>query len=129
MELCIITPDQLNSDFYKISDFFITHYDKNIETELKPDDQQLLDDIANKLNEIASTQNVNFNKDGFKTLIKKLYIYDFTQFGGKDGLTPYSTPNKFDLFAIIMLISSIFLLYISFLKFNELSQRAKTALE
>lgn len=126
MEVCI-TPEQLNTDFDKISEFFITHYDKNIETELTPDDQQLLDDVSNKLNELASTQNVNFNKDGFKTLIKKLYVYDFTQFGGEDGIVPYSgkktnPPNKFDLFAIIILISSIFLLYISFLKFNELSQ-------
>ena len=128
MDVCVM-PQQLNSDFDKVSDILIQHYDKNIETQLNSDEQQLLDEIADKLNEIATAQNINFNKDGFKTFVKKLYVYDFTQFGGDpdDELVPYSRkksymPNKFDFFAILILIGSIFILYISFVKFNELSQ-------
>jgi hypothetical protein len=128
MDVCI-TPQQLNSDFDKISDILIQHYDKNIETQLNSDDQQLLDEIADKLNEIATAQNINFNKDGFKTFVKKLYVYDFKQFGGDpdDELVPYSRkksymPNRYDFIAILLFICSIFILYISFVKFNELSQ-------
>ena len=101
---------------------------------MNPDDQKLLDDVSDKLNEIATTQNINFNKDGFKTFIKKLYVYDFTQFGGDpdDQIVPYgrdgdsrrrvNSPNRVDFAAIIALVFGIFLIYISYVKFNELSQ-------
>ena len=133
MDTCV-TRQQLNSDFDKISELFIRHYDKNIETQLNPHDQQLLDEVSDKLNEIADAQNINFNKDGFKTFIKKIYVYNLTQFGGDsddeeddEEETPYSIqnsylPNRYDFFAIIIFFASIFLLYISFVKFNELSQ-------
>jgi hypothetical protein len=142
MDTCV-TRQQLNSDFDKISELFIRHYDKNIETQLNTHDQQLLDEVSDKLNEIANAQNINFNKDGFKTFIKKIYVYNLTQFGGDsddeeddeedddektdDEKTPYSRqnyylPNRYDFFAIIIFFASIFLLYISFVKFNELSQ-------
>lgn len=128
MDVCVM-PQQLNSDFDKVSDILIQHYDKKIETQLNSDEQQLLDEMADKLNEISNAQNINLNKDGFKRFVKKLYVYDFTQFGGgpPDELVPYSRkksymPNKYDFFAILLLISSIFILYISFVKFNELSQ-------
>ena len=44
MDTCV-TRQQLNSDFDKISELFIRHYDKNIETQLNPHDQQLLDEV------------------------------------------------------------------------------------
>ena len=133
MDTCV-TRQQLNSDFDKISELFIRHYDKNIETQLNPHDQQLLDEVSDKLNKIANAQNINFNKDGFKTFIKKIYVYNLTQFGGDsddeeddEEETPYSRqnsylPNRYDFFAIIIFFAAIFLLYISFVKFNELSQ-------
>jgi len=137
MNICI-TPEQLNNDFSKISDIFMERYKKGQVTQLNFDDQQLLDDVSDKLNKIATTQNINFNKEGFKTFIKKLYVYDFTQFGGgdfDDQIVTYdrddnndasrrsvNSPNKFDLFAIIAVVVGIFVIYISYLKFNELSQ-------
>lgn len=134
MNICI-TPKQINNDFSNISDIFMERYKKGKITQLNSDDQKLLDDVADKLNKIATTQNVNFNKEGFKTFIKKLYVYDFTQFGGGDSddqIVTYDSdsdtkrsvnpPNKFDLFAIIAVVVGIFVIYISYLKFNELSQ-------
>lgn len=132
-DICI-TPDQLNSDFAKISNMFMERYQKGKVAQLNPDDQKLLDDVSDKLNEIATTQNINFNKDGFKTFIKKLYVYDFTQFGGDpdDQIVPYgrdgdsrrsvNSPNRVDFAAIIALVFGIFLIYISYVKFNELTQ-------
>jgi len=126
MDVCVM-PQQLNLDFDIVSVILIQHYNKNIETQLNSDEQQLLNEISDKLNEIATAQNINFNKDGFNTFVKKLYVCNFTQFGGIDELVPHSTekscrPNKLDFFAIIAFVGAIFILYISFVKFNELSQ-------
>jgi hypothetical protein len=126
-EQCL-TPIQFNSYLEKLSGLLMQHYEKNIETSLNTDDEEFLNMIADKLNQIANSENIKFNKQGFKTFVKKIFVYDFIQFGGNgDNIVPYSNkkinpPNMYDFFAIIMMIASIFLLYISFVKFNDLSQ-------
>lgn len=110
---------QLISDLDIISQVLIERYDKNITTTLNDDDEELLNYIYDVLNKIANSQNIRLNEDGFKNFIKKITKYDVTQIGGNgDKRLLY----KYDFFAIVMMVASIFLLYISFLKFNELSQ-------
>jgi hypothetical protein len=123
-EICL-SPDKLKSEFEKISQMLMQHYDKNIETQLQPDDENFLNEVADKLDILTNNAGIEFNREGFKTLVKKLYVYDFTQFGGVNGLVPYSNrrgPNKYDFFSIIALVVSIIMLYIAFIKFNDLAK-------
>lgn len=124
-----LTPVELKNDLHEMSDLLMQHYDKNMETVLEKEDETFLNEVSLKLNELAKGEKVKFNKDGFKTFIRKLFVYDLLKFGGDDGenVVPYSKknkkmPNKYDFFAIVMLIASIFILYISFLKFKDLTE-------
>jgi len=125
-----LTPIELtNNDLEKMSDLLMQHYDKNLETVLEKEDERMLDELATKLNKLAKGEKVKFNKEGFKTFIRKLFVYDLLKFGGDDGedVVPYSkknknAPNKYDFLAIVMFIASIFILYISFLKFKDLTE-------
>jgi len=123
-EICL-SPVKLKSEFEKISQMLMQHYDKNIETQLQPDDEDFLNEVADKLDVLTNNEGIEFNREGFKTLVKKLYVYDFKQFGGVNGLVSYSNrrgPNKYDFFAIIALVVSIIMLYIAFIKFNDLAK-------
>jgi len=126
-EICY-NNNEFNSDLDIISQVLMKHYEKNIQTTLNSDDEELLNSISDALNKISNSQNIKFNEEGFKTFIKKIFVYNFTQFGGDgDEIVPYSKkkispPNRYDFFVIVMVFASIFLLYISFIKFNELSQ-------
>jgi hypothetical protein len=124
-----LTTNELKNELEKMSDLLMQHYNKNVETTLNSDDETFLNEIATKLNELAKGEKIKFNKEGFKTFIRKLFVYDFSKFGGDDGdeLVPYSkknkmAPNKYDFLAIVMFIASIFILYISFLKFKDLTE-------
>jgi nitrogen fixation/metabolism regulation signal transduction histidine kinase len=123
-----LTPVELKNDLDEMSDLLMQHYDKNMETVLEKEDETFLNEIAAKLNKLAKDKNVEFNKEGFKTFIRKLFVYDLLKFGGDGGdVVPYSkknknAPNKSDFVAIVMLIACIFILYISFLKFKDLTE-------
>jgi hypothetical protein len=99
-------------------------YQLNIEAELDNEEKQFLENISNSLESLFKTQNMNFDSSGFKTFVKKLY-YKNTQFGG-DEIVPYEgTKNvskiKYDFFAIIGLLISIYFCWIAFIKINQLS--------
>ena len=124
-----LTPVELNEDLEQISNLLMQHYDKNNETVLKQEDETILNEVVAKLNEFAKGEKFKFNEEGFKKFIRRLFVYDFEKFGGDYGedIVPYfkknkNTPNKYDFIAIVMLIASIFILYISFLKFNDLTK-------
>lgn len=121
-----MTPIEFISDLEKLSHLLLQHYEKNIEIVLNPEDEAFLENVCIKLSEISAAQNVRFNEEGFKTFVKKLFFYDFAQFGGNDDImvstSSVAGPSKYDFFAIALFIASIFMLYISFLKFNELAK-------
>jgi len=120
------TPVQLRTNFDNVFKMLENRYNKNIETTLQSEDEEFLNYICDSLNKISTSENVKFNEEGFRSLIKKLFVNDFSQFGGVgDEIVPnadktISPPNRKDFFAIVMIFVSIFCIYISFIKFNEL---------
>ena len=148
---------QFTSKLNNLGDLLMEHYNKNIETTLNSEDEELLNKITDKLQEISTGLNVEFNKDGFKNVIKRLFVYDFAQFGGKDDIdnqiVPYSEkssqsnqrkiwlPNKYDFLAIVSFCASLYLLFLAYNRFisltstitqstpNQLSERFQDEME
>jgi hypothetical protein len=131
---------QYKSDLDKLGNILLERYNKNIETALNEEDETLLNNVAEQLELLSRNNGIEFNKDKFKNFVKRLFVYDFTQFGGgpHNQIVPagafsnrrdsssransvYST-NRYDFFAIIAFAVGIFIMYISFVKFNELSK-------
>lgn len=131
---------QYKSDLERLVTSLLQHYNKNIETTLNEEDETLLNNVIEQLDELSINNGIKFNKEGFKSFIKKLFVYDLAQFGGGPygQVVPYGavskrkdsssrdrnifSPNRYDLLAIIAVAVGIFIIYISYLKFNELSQ-------
>jgi hypothetical protein len=103
--------------------------DLNIVASLDSEEQELLDNVSNFLNNILKSQNMNFDEDAFKNLVKKLYPKN-SQFGGEDDDKVVTYDNqqerkksftKYDFFAIISLLVSIYFCWVAFIKINEIS--------
>jgi hypothetical protein len=131
---------EYKSDLDKLGNILSERYNKNIETVLNVEDETLLNNVSEQLELLSRNNGIQFNKDLFKSFVKRLYVYDFAQFGGgpHNQIVPHGAvsnrresssrsktvylTNKYDLFAIIAFAVGIFIMYISFVKFNELSQ-------
>jgi hypothetical protein len=110
-------------------------YDKNIVTEFDDSEIEIVNNVSTKLKNICDSYSIRFNQSEFINFIKRLYIK--TQYGGDDEndesqLIPIidSSKNKkgtnishiyYDLLALLGFFSSIILLYITYLQFNQMT--------
>jgi len=85
------TSIQSKSDLDKLGYILLENYNKNIETTLNQDDEALLNKVAEQFEELFQKSNVKFNNEGFKSFIKRVYVYNLEQYGGDDDeIMPYS---------------------------------------
>jgi hypothetical protein len=132
-KLCFTSP-QSKSDLNQLGTLLLQHYNKNIETKLNEQDQALLENVADKLEELSTNNGIQFNKEEFKSFIKRVFVYDFTQFGGDplDEVVPYSNRSSSystttyilaDFTALVGFFLSLFLLYLAYENLSQLTQR------
>lgn len=124
MSNCIIITKE---DTNLVCGLLLKQLDLNIVADLDTEEQAFLDDVSNKLNKLLQSQNINFNVGAFKNLVKKMYSKN-SQLGGDDEVVPYDnqqeskkTFTRYDFFAIVALLVSIFLFWIAFVKMNQIS--------
>jgi hypothetical protein len=136
-KICFTSP-QTKADLDKLGSILLQHYNKNIETTLNEDDESLLNNVTKQLEELSKNSNVEFNSEGFKSFIKKLYIYDLTQYGGDppDEIVPYSSgqENSYsgrssismtiaaDFMALLGFFTSLFLFYLVYENLTAITQ-------
>ena len=132
-QLCFTSP-QSKSDINELGTLLLQHYNKNIETKLNEQDEALLENVADKLEELSTNNGIQFNKEGFKTFIKRVFVYDFEQFGGDppDQVVPYSNRSSSysttsyiiaDFTALLGFFVSLFLLYLAYQNLSQITQR------
>jgi hypothetical protein len=128
-----LTQEQFTHDVNLLCGALLQHYNKNIETELNQNEEELLNNTTNKLAEVSESLGVSFNRDEFKSFIKKLFVYDLTQFGGDEGdedenLNEVALVNSsriqyvYDFTAILGFIVSICLLYLAYDNLTQLTE-------
>ena len=135
-EICFTSP-QTKDDLDKLGSILLQHYNKNIETTLNEQDEALLNKVTGQLEELSKNSNVEFNSEGFRSFIKKLYIYDLTQYGGSpDEIVPYSSGqvNSYsgknsismtiaaDFLALLGFFTSLFLIYLVYENLSSITQ-------
>jgi len=136
-KICFTSP-QTKADLDKLGSILLQHYNKNIETTLNEDDESLLNNVTKQLEELSKNSNVEFNSEGFKSFIKKLYIYDLTQYGGDppDEIVPYSSGQEksysgrssismtiaADFMALLGFFTSLFLFYLVYENLTAITQ-------
>jgi len=117
-------------DKNKFGDVFIylsEQYDKNEIAELQPNEMEILINACEKLEIFFVSSNISFDRNTFIILIKRLYPNGM-MIGGDGEIVDYTnTPRKkivftfYDFTAILSFIVSIYLLYLSFIQFNQLT--------
>ena len=115
------------NNFDEVISYLLDHYQKNKIAILDTNEIELLNNVSDKIESIFTSQGMQFNKEGFKTLVERLYPKNI-MFGGDDEILDYTnTPRKktvfsiYDFVAILGLISSIYIIYLSFIQFNQMS--------
>lgn len=115
------------NNFDQVISYLLDHYQKNKIAMLDTNEIELLNNVSDKIESIFTSQGMQFNKEGFKTLVERLYPKNI-MFGGDDEILDYTnTPRKktvfsiYDFVAILGLISSIYIIYLSFVQFNQMS--------
>ncbi len=128
IEICFIAL-QTKADMNELGNILLQHYNKNIVTTLNQTDETLLNNVAEKLEELSTNNNIIFDKEGFKTFIKKLFVYNLEQFGGdnSDEVEPYFNPTPtyntlMDFTALLGFFVSIFLLYLAYENLSQITQ-------
>ena len=106
-------------------------YDENSIVELNDEETAMLNDMSEKLNDAFKSRNVAFNIDGFKMLVRRLCPLPVNNglIGGVGPLTEYNVEQrqgkyaylKYDLTAIVFLLVSIYILFLSYKEFNSLA--------
>jgi hypothetical protein len=124
-EVCITT-----DNFNEVMSHLFDHYQKNKIATLDEKETEMLNNVSEKLESIFRSQDIQFNTEDFQTLVKRLYPKKNSMLGG-DGeeeiIVSRRNPRrknvfyKYDFFAILGLIVSIYLLYLSFIQLNKLS--------
>jgi hypothetical protein len=114
----IVAPNDIN----EIAGLMMDQYNLGVEATLDSQEEELLDNVTDKLNEMFTQENMEFNPEGFKSFVKKLYPKNSTQFGGKKKFV-YLGGDKFkfgfyDFTAIMSFVSSIILLYMVYVKID-----------
>jgi hypothetical protein len=61
------------NDIDKIAGLMMDQYNLGVEATLNSQEEELLEQVTDKLNELFTQENMAFNPDGFKSIIKKLY--------------------------------------------------------
>ena len=136
-KICFTSP-QTKSDLDKLGSILLQHYNKNIETTLNEHDESLLNNVIKQLEALSKNSNVEFNSEGFKSFIKRIYVYDLTQYGGDppDEIVPYSSGqgNSYsgrssismtiaaDFMALLGFFTSLFLLYLVYENLTAITQ-------
>jgi hypothetical protein len=129
--------------FSIVNNYLTNKYNKNKIAILSPVQQDILDKITEKLNEICKVNNISFNKNGFQTLVKTVYepnneITNTTsgimlKGGDSDDeneeeykqVVSYKTSKKlilFDFLSVVFFISSIIFFYLAYINLNTLSK-------
>lgn len=113
-----------------LTEMMTKQYNKGEEAMLDDNENEALDKVAEYFSDYCKKENIDFNSDGFKSFVKKLYPKNSTQFGGdgEDLIVPYneSKTNKrvqfmiSDFFAILAFLSSIFMVYLAYIKLNQI---------
>lgn len=136
-KICFTSP-QTKSDLDKFGSILLQHYNKNIETTLNEHDESLLNNVIKQLEVLSKNSNVEFNSEGFKSFIKRIYVYDLTQYGGDppDEIVSYSSGqvNSYsgrssismtlaaDFMALLGFFTSLFLLYLVYENLTAITQ-------
>ena len=122
MNVCITI-----NNFDEVISYLFDHYQRNETAILDTNEIELLNNVSEKTESIFTSYGIQFNKEGFKTLVERLYPKNI-MFGGDDEILDYTnTPRKkmmfsiYDFVAILGLIASIYIIYLSFIQFNEMS--------
>lgn len=115
------------NNFDEVISYLLDHYQKNKIAMLDTNEIELLNNVSDKIESMFTSQGIQFNKEGFKTLVERLYPKNI-MFGGDDEILDYTNiPKKkivfsiYDFVAILGLISSIYIIYLSFVQFNQMS--------
>lgn len=142
-DICVKEDDFVNH-LPKLFFIFNNNYENNKSiSDIKLNDKETnsLNNIANKLNEISKQNNMEFNEEGFKDFIRKIYYVK--QNGGADSdseddqseddilpLTTYIDDDNSNrrmtisyFYSIIQLFIGIFSLVVSYYQFCNLIQR------
>jgi hypothetical protein len=123
MSICNnITINELNN----ITGLFMKQYDMGVEAELNDEEKDFLDKVVYELDSMFSNSHIQFNSDKFKTFIKKIYPKNAAQFGGDDETAQLQRPQRtkfgfMDFLAIVIFVGSIFVCYLAYIRFNELT--------
>lgn len=126
---CFTSP-QTKADLDNLCSILLLHYNKNIETTLNEYDEALLNKVTEQLEELSKNNNVEFNNEGFKSFIKRLFVYDLKQYGGDppNEIVPYSDRSSTymtitaDFMALLGFFTSLFLLYLVYENLNAITQ-------
>ena len=129
MTTCI-KPKDYNTTF----GYLLEQYNLNKEADLDSAEKKYLDNVSKKLSKIFKKNKMEFNEDGFKSLVVRLYPKNATFGGSHEKITVYTNTktdneneeekfrvNQFDFYAIIGLLVAVFFCWIAFVKMNELS--------
>jgi hypothetical protein len=107
--------------------YLLEHYERNVIADLQEDEMEILTNVSDKIETMYNSFEIDFDKEAFMMLIKRLYPNSI-MLGGNGELVDYTnTPsgkmvfNILDFAAIIAFIVSIYLIYLSFIQFNQLS--------
>lgn len=122
MNVCITM-----NNFDEVISYLFDHYQRNETAVLDTNEIELLNNVSEKTESIFTSHGIQFNKEGFKTIVERLYPKNI-MFGGDEEILDYTnTPRKkmvfsiYDFVAILGLIASIYIIYLSFIQFNEMS--------
>jgi hypothetical protein len=114
------------NNFDEVMSYLFEHYQRNETAILDTNEIELLNNVSEKINSLFTSQGIQFNKEGFKTHVERLYPKNI-MFGGNDEILDYTNvPRKkmvfsiYDFIAILGLIASIYIIYLSFVQFNEM---------
>lgn len=114
----IITLDDINT----LSDLMMKQYELGVQATLDTQEEELLNKTTDYLNQLFRQGNIEFDTDGFKNFVKKLYPKNSTQFGGvknKKGGQRFKF-DYLDFVSILMLVASIFMLYFAYVKLDQI---------
>ena len=121
-----ISLDSLN----RLSELMMEQYNKGQESVLDEEEQTTLNNVAEYFSNYCKEESIEFNENGFKNFVIKLYPKNSTQFGGygEDTIVPYNQPKTntraqfivSDFYAILAFLSSIFMIYLAYIKLNQI---------
>lgn len=135
-KICFISL-QSKSDLDKLGYILLENYNKNIETTLNKRDEDLLNKVAEQFEELLKKSNVKFNSEGFKSFIKRIYVYNLEQYGGDDDeivtysldkVNSYSGRSSIaktivaDFIALLGFFISVFLFFIAYQNLISITQ-------